>query len=166
MVHRCIVQIAIAMLVLLSGEPGARAQGAADPARLKPFDFMLGDVAYRILLPRHATLMGRAGSDRFHVSLSTRMMRQLRVSLALGEQAKTYPDMRTLPNGAVLRYEIIPPSEGITGSGGPESALQGWLQIGEHMLAITCLDQASWPGAPSPGWCIDYLHHLVVVPGN
>jgi hypothetical protein len=160
---RWIVLVIGVVVTAAFGGAAVRAQGPAD---LKTFDFMLGDVQYRILLPQSAKLMGWRVSDRFHVSLSTRMIRQLEVSLASGQEAKTFPKTRTLPNGAVFRFEINSEPEGPTGSGGPETSLEGRLQIGERMLAIKCHDQASWPGAPWAGWCIDYLHHLAVVPSG
>jgi hypothetical protein len=154
--------IAVALMAVPGGA-AARAQGSAD---LKTFDFMLGEVQYRILLPQRAQLMGRRVSDRFQVSLSTRMMRQMELQPAPGEGGKAYPRSQTLANGAVLTFEIIRDTSGYAGSGGPEETLEGRLQVGGRTLAVKCHDQAEWPGSPSPSWCLDYLQHLAVIAGG
>jgi hypothetical protein len=143
----------------------ARAQEPADPTNLKTFDFMLGDVQYRILLPKHATLMRASGSDRFHVSLSTRMLRQMELLPASSEGGKTYPRTQTLSNGAVLKFDVRDP-EGSMGSGGPEQMLEGHLQIGGHSLAVRCHDQGEWPSLPEATWCIAFLHRLAIAAGR
>ena len=156
----------IAVVAGIGGFGGemARAQGPADSTNLRVFDFRLGDVQYRILLPGHATLMARSGADRFHVSLSTRAMRQLELQSASDEGGKTYPHSQSLTNGAHVSFEIIRDAGEYTGgSGGPEETLEGRVQIGGRTLLMRCHDQAEWPGSPRPAWCIDYLHYLAVV---
>ena len=146
-----------------AGGAAARAQGPAEPASLKTFKFVLEGVRYRIELPAYATLMARSGSDRFHVSLSTRMLRQMELWPASAETGRTYAHSQALVNGVVLKFEVIRPTGEYTGgSGGPEETLEGQLQIGGRTLGVRCHDQAEWPGSPRPAWCIDYLQNLAV----
>jgi hypothetical protein len=158
--------IAIAAAIAIAGGSPVRAQKAVDPAALKTFDFKLGEEAYRIKLPPHASLMRGSGGDRFHVSLSTRAMRQMELRLAPDAPGNSYRRSQRLANGVVVTFEVIPAPEGQTGTGGPEESLEGRLQIGARTLAVRCSDQAEWPGSPDPTWCIDYLQHLAVVAGG
>jgi Tse3 toxin immunity protein Tsi3 len=157
--------IAVVAVIGAFGGATAQAQEPADPTNLKTFGFMLGDVQYRILLPKHATLTRASGSDRFHVSLSMRMVRQMELLPAPSESGKAYPRTQALSNGAVLKFGVRDP-EGDTGSGGPEQVLEGHLQIGERTLAVRCHDQGEWPSLPGATWCIAYLHHLAVAAGR
>lgn len=43
------------------------------------------------------------------------------------------------------------------GSGGEEARLVGALRVGDRSFAVTCHDQAEWPGAPDPTWCLSWL---------
>jgi hypothetical protein len=157
----------IAVVAVIGAFRGATswAQEPADPTNLKTFDFMLGDLRYRILLPKHATLMRGSGSDRFHVSLSMRMLRQMVLLPAPGESGKAFPRTQMLSNGAILKFDVRDP-EGSMGSGGPEQMLEGHLQLGERALAVRCHDQGEWPALPGATWCIAYLHHLAVDAGR
>jgi hypothetical protein len=162
---RWMVLIAVVAAMVACGQATARAQEPAGPSKLKTFDFTLGDVRYRILLPKRATLMRASGSDRFHVSLSTRMLRQMELLPAPAESGKAYPRTQALSNGAVLKFGVRDP-EGDMGSGGPEQMLEGHLQIGERALTVRCHDQGEWPSLPEATWCIAYLHHLAVAAGR
>ncbi|HEU4379387.1 MAG TPA: hypothetical protein VFR73_12515 [Hyphomicrobiaceae bacterium] len=160
--------VLIAVVAAISGgAAAARAQRPAEPANLKTFDFGLDGVRYRVALPAGATLMARSGSDRFHISLSTRMLRQMELWPASAETGRTYARSQSLANGAVLTFEVMRPSSAYRGgSGGPEETLEGQMRIGGRTLAVRCHDQAEWPGSPRPTWCIDYLQHLVVQDGR
>ena len=161
-------KVLLAVVVAISaGGAVARAQRPTEPASLKTFDFVLEGVRYRIELPAYATLMARSGSDRFHVSLSTRMLRQMELWPASAETGRTYAHSEALLNGVVLKFEVIRPTGGYAGgSGGPEETLEGQLQIGGRTLVVRCHDQAEWPGSPRPAWCIDYLQNLAVADGR
>lgn len=43
------------------------------------------------------------------------------------------------------------------GSGGEEARLLGALRVGDRQYAVTCDDQAEWPDAPDPTWCLSWL---------
>jgi hypothetical protein len=158
--------VAMAAAIAIAGASPVQAQKAGDPAALKTFDFKLGEASYRIHLPAHASLMRGSGGDRFHVSLSTRAMRQMELHLAPDAPGKPYRRSQRLANGAVLTFEVVPAAEGQTGSGGPEESLEGQLRIGARTLAVRCHDQAEWPGSPDSTWCIDYLQDLAVGAGG
>jgi hypothetical protein len=140
---------------------GAEAQEAADPSELRRWDFMLDGVRYRILLPQRATRM--SGSDRFSVSLSSRLMRQLHLWPAPDSGARTYANVQELSDGIVVRYNIDRDVGG--GSGGTEGQLEGVLQIGASTLAVTCLDQDEFR-APRPEWCLQFLRELRIEGGR
>jgi len=158
--------VVISAVIAIAGASPVQAQKAVDPAALKTFDFKLGEEAYRIRLPARASLMRGSGGDRFHVSLSTRAMRQMELRLAPDAPGKSYRRSQRLANGAVLTFEVVPAAEGQSGSGGPEESLEGRLQIGARTLAVSCHDQAEWPSSPDSTWCIDYLQNLVVGAGG
>ena len=56
---RWIVLMAVVAAMFVYGAGPASAQRPGD---LKTFDFVLGGMQYRILLPAHATLMPRSGA--------------------------------------------------------------------------------------------------------
>lgn len=133
----------------------AAAQGAADPPDLRRWDFTLDSVRYQMLLPQRATAMRRGNG--FSVSLSQRLMRQLHLRPASRVSHGRYARVEKLSSGAVLRYNVDYDVGG--GSGGTEAVLEGVLEIGTHVLAVTCLDQDEL-ATPRPEWCLEFLRHL------
>jgi len=156
-------RIAVAAVVALSCLSAARvrAQSAAHPSELRRWDLTLENVRYHILLPQHATVAARA--DRFSASLSGRLMRQLHLGPAPRGVGAAYARTERLSNGAVLRYNVDHDVGG--GSGGTEGVVEGRLEIGAQVLAVTCHDQREIP-APRPEWCLQYLRYLTLRQGR
>jgi hypothetical protein len=156
-------RIAVAAVVALSCPIAARAhaQSAAHPPDLRRWDITLANVRYHILLPQHATVTTRA--DRFSASLSKRLVRQLHLTPAPRGVAAAYARAERLSNGAVLRYNVDYDVGG--GSGGTEGLIEGALEIGTHVLAVTCHDQREI-SAPRPEWCLQYLRYLTLQQGR
>lgn len=93
-----------------------------------------------------ATLITRPG---------TRVPRTLtihaRASAEPGEQR------RVLAAGVSVGYTLRT-NEG--GSGGAQSVLAGDLWVGARRFAVTCDDQAEWPGSADATWCLVWLATL------
>lgn len=95
--------------------------------------------------------------DGFSVSLSQRLMRQLHLRPASRVSNERYVRVEKLSSGTVLRYNVDYDVGG--GSGGTEAVLEGVLELGTRILAVTCLDQDEL-STPRPEWCLDFLRHL------
>jgi Tse3 toxin immunity protein Tsi3 len=143
--------VALALLVVAR----ATAQGVADPGGLRRWEFLLEGVRYHMLLPQRAT--ATSDGDRFSVSMSERLVRQLHLRPAPGGRGQEYARVEKLSNGAILRYSIERHAGG--GSGGPEAELQGILEVGTRLLAVSCLDQDEFT-TPRPEWCLQFLGYL------
>lgn len=132
----------------------AAAQQAAQ-ANLRRWDFSLNGVRYQILLPQRATVASDA--DRFSASMSDRLVRQLHLRPAPSDIDGRYARVERLTSGVVVRYNIDHAVGG--GSGGPEAALQGIVEIGTHRLAVACFDQNE-VARPDPEGCLQFLRYL------
>jgi hypothetical protein len=106
------------------------------------------------------------GSDRFSVSMSSRLTRQLHLRPAPRGSEGKYAHVEKLSNGAVLSYNIDRDVSGSSaGSGGTEGQLEGVLRIGTRTLAVTCSDQDEL-FAPKPEWCLQFLRELRIEGGR
>jgi hypothetical protein len=132
----------------------AAAQQAAQ-VDLRRWAFTLSGVRYHILLPRRATVT--SDLDRFSASMSDRLVRQLHLRPAPSDLQGRYGRLERLTNGAVVRYDIEHYGGG--GSGGPEAALLGMVEIGTRRLAVACFDQNEI-ARPDPEGCLQFLRYL------
>jgi hypothetical protein len=90
-------------------------------------------------------------------------MRQLHLEPAPRSVGAAYARTERLSNGAVLRYNVDYDVGG--GSGGTEGVIEGTLEIGTQVLAVTCHDQREI-SAPRPEWCLQYLRYLTLRQGR
>jgi hypothetical protein len=145
---------AIAAALALLAAP-AWAQSAPEPAGLEQRTFTLEKVCYRILLPKGAITMSRI--DGFSALQSPRLMRRLHLAPARRIDGRSFAHVKRLRSSAVLRYKV---DYNIgEGSFGTAAALEGVLEIGTRVVAVTCSDNDDLY-TPRPDWCLAFLHHL------
>jgi hypothetical protein len=133
----------------------------ASPA-LQSMFFELAGVRYEILVPPGATLnLASGGIDFIEIRHpgATRRIRMFRLGPVSDNGDENYARSESLPNGAVLRYNISDAVGG--GSGGAEGELKGRLMIGTRILALVCHDQDEFRPDPYQV-CVPYLHHLKI----
>jgi hypothetical protein len=155
-----IAPIALAFGLLVSDTLQSEAQEVADPSGLRPVDFAVGEIRYRVLVPVGASVSfqdGKIWSIEVRYPRATRKVRLFRLGPETGESHTEYSQSMTLTNSAVLSYNIDASIGG--GSGGVEAELKGRLSLGTNALAVLCHDQDE-AGIPDPEWCVPHLHHL------
>jgi hypothetical protein len=121
--------------------------------------FTLDGKTYSLLLPKKAfiepSVLPRQVTIR-DLTKSQRLQRLLMISLEPNEAGSKIDQIRELPDGKTLAFQLADDIGG--GSGGPIAELKGRVQIDGTQLFVECTDQNEL--SRDPEWCVPLLASL------